>query len=498
MKKFIPSLLLLLSFGCEDGVFTANDASGIYASNYGPSGRGDNYYPGGDRYNDFEENPFINVGDVPVSTFSIDADGGSYSNVRRFLSEGMIPPPAAVRTEELINYFPLEYADDNDGHPISLNGEVSACPWDAEHKLIRIGIKGRSVPREQLPPSNIVLLIDVSGSMGSPDKLELLKAGFILLVEEFTAADRIAIVAYAGNAGLVLPATPGDQRTKIINAISGLGSGGSTAGAEGIKTAYAIAEKNFIKTGNNRVILGTDGDFNVGVSNQDELVALIETERDKGIFLTTIGVGRGNLYDGMLEQVADHGNGTYEYIDDIDQAKKVFVDEYHKFYPAAKDVKVQIEFNPLLVEAYRLIGYENRLLEKEDFEDDKKDAGEISVGQNITALYEIKPATHAIAFRTDPAFTIQFRYKRPDADMSIPLSLQVFDRGVRFEDSSESMRFTSGVAAFGMLLRNSKYRGTVTYDNILQWTSGSMTFDPFQRRASFAEIVRKASRLSGT
>ena len=498
MKQIILPLLLLFSFGCEDAVFTANNPSGSYVYSNGLSTSGEDYYTGGDRYNDFEENPFINVGDAPVSTFSTDADGGSYSNVRRFISEGMIPPPAAVRTEELINYFPLDYADDNSGHPVSLNGEVSACPWEPQHKLIRIGIKGMSIPREQLPPSNIVLLIDVSGSMSSPDKLELLKSGLLLLVEAFTAADRVAIVTYAGNAGLVLPSTPGDQRSAIIDAISSLGSGGSTAGAEGIKTAYAIAEKNFIEGGNNRIILGTDGDFNVGPSSQEELVSLIESERDKGIFLTAIGVGRGNLNDGMLEQVADHGNGTYEYIDDLEQAKKVFVEEYHKFYPAAKDVKVQIEFNPLLVEAYRLIGYENRLLENRDFEDDKKDAGEISIGQNVTALYEIKPASDAMAFRTNPAFTIQFRYKLPDADTSVPLTLKVFDTGLSFEASSESMRFTSSVAAFGMLLRKSKYKGTVTYDQILQWTAGAMTFDPFNRRAAFANIVRRASQLSGT
>jgi Ca-activated chloride channel family protein len=274
-----------------------------------------------------------------------------------------------------------------------------------------------------------------------------------------------------------------------------LDRGGSTAGAAGINTAYEIAEQNLIRGGNNRVILGTDGDFNVGVSSQDELISLIESKRDKGIFLTVVGVGRGNLNDGMLEQVANHGNGTYEYIDNGDQAKKVFVDEYHKFYPAAKDVKVQVEFNPEVVDSYRLIGYENRLLENEDFEDDEKDAGEISIGQNITALYEIKPATSGPAFRTTPTFKIQFRYKRPDEDVSVPLTLEIFDDGTSFEASSEHMRFTSSVAGFGLLLRNSKYKGSLQYDDVLNWTERALTFDPHHRRAAFREVVKQAADL---
>jgi Ca-activated chloride channel family protein len=494
MKKYVLPLLLLFSISCEDSIMTP-DSSRYYALNFNDSYAPMTGQPQGDRYNEFVENQFINVSDVPISTFSIDADGGSYSNVRRFLSEGAVPPAAAVRTEELINYFPLDYAEDDNGHPISLSGEVSACPWKPEHKLIRIGIKAKSVPREALPPSNLVLLIDVSGSMSDPDKLELLKSGFLLLVDELSSSDRIAIVTYAGQAGVALPATAGGEKTKIADAINSLGSRGSTAGAEGIRTAYAIAEKNFIEGGNNRVILGTDGDFNVGVSSQDELVKLIESERDKGVFLTTIGVGRGNLNDGMLEQVADHGNGTYEYIDNINQAKKVFVDEYSKFYPAAKDVKVQIEFNPLVVDSYRLIGYENRLLESKDFEDDTKDAGEISIGQNVTALYEINPRADGSAFRTNPAFTIQFRYKLPAQDTSIPLSLRVFDEGRSFMDASESMRFTASVAGFGLLLRHSTYKGSLTYNDVLQWTAGAMTFDPFNRRAAFAELIRMAGNL---
>lgn len=495
MKNFLTVFLVLLVSGCQDDVLVSDSSSSYYNSSAftlnGSAGENAGY--SGDRYNDFEENPFVEVAEAPVSTFSIDADGASYANVRRFINEDQIPPPGAIRTEELINYFPLDYRDDGNGQAISLNGEVSECPWQPNHRLIRIGIKGKSVPREQLPPSNIVLLVDVSGSMSSPDKLELLKKGFALMVEEFTESDRIAIVTYAGQAGVVLPATPGSQKTKILNALHSLGSGGSTAGAAGIITAYDLAEKNFLEGGNNRVILGTDGDFNVGVSSQEELVSLIESKRDKGIFLTTVGVGRGNYNDAMLEQVADHGNGTFEYLDDEEQARKVFVDEFHKFYPAAKDVKVQVEFNPMLVGAYRLIGYENRVLENEDFEDDKKDAGEISIGQNITALYEIRPAVNAPAFRMNPSFTIQFRYKQPDADTSIPLTLEVFDQGVLFRESSEHMRFTVSVAGFGMLLRSSKFKGTLTYENILQWSGGAMTFDPYNRRAAFRELVNQAA-----
>jgi Ca-activated chloride channel homolog len=494
MKKHYSILLLVfIVLACDDyssGTDSLSSPTGYYSN--GLSDMGDN--SGGDRYNDFEENPFVNAAEVPVSTFSIDADGGSYANIRRFINEGHLPPKAAVRTEELINYFALDYPVVS-GHPIGVNGEVSDCPWKPEHKLIRIGIKGETIPKEQLPPSNLVLLIDVSGSMSDPDKLELLKKGFKMMVDNLAATDRVAIVTYAGSAGVPLTSTLGNEKEKIKAAIDRLGSGGSTAGAQGIITAYQIAQENFIKDGNNRVILGTDGDFNVGPSSQEELVSLIETKRDAGVYLTVIGVGRGNLNDGMMEQVADHGNGHYEYIDDLAQAQKVFVDEFYKFYPAAKDVKVQVKFNTLLVEAYRLIGYENRLLQEKDFEDDKKDAGEISLGQNVTALYEIKPAS-AQLLRTAPTFTIEFRYKRPNEDVSHPLSLNIFDEGHSFTEASDQMRFTASVAGFGMLLRGSAFKGSTTYANILDWTSGTLSFDPQQRRAEFRNIVKKASQLN--
>lgn len=446
---------------------------------------------GGDRFNDFEENPFVKVSEQPVSTFSIDADGASYAYVRRQLAEGLLPPKAAVRTEELINYFPLDYPQPLGNDPVSVNGEVAECPWTEGHKLVRIGLQGKTIA--DLPPSNIVFLIDVSGSMSSSDKLELLKDAFEILVDQFDAQDRIAIVTYAGEAGVALNSTACNEKDKIKKAIDKLGSGGSTAGAQGIITAYEIAQENFIEGGNNRVILGTDGDFNVGPSSQEELIALIEEKRESGIFLTTLGVGTGNLNDGMLEQLADNGNGTYEYIDNLDQAKKVFVYEFGKLYTVAKDVKVQVAFHPEMVSEYRLIGYENRLLTEEEFEADSSDAGEIGAGQNITALYEIIPANSGL--EGIPSFTIDFKYKLPDSDTSLPLQLDIFDEGTAFNQASEHLRFTSSVAAFGMLLRESAFKGTTTYEQVLSWANGAKTYDPHDYRAEFLELVEKAKGL---
>lgn len=475
MKRILlasAAIFLIFATGCYKD-YSLND--GIY------------FEGGGDRFNDFEENQFLSVTDQPVSTFSIDADGASYAYVRRMITSETDVPKAAVRTEELINYFPLNYDQPTGGAPIAVNGEVADCPWADGHKLIRIGLQGKTIPN--LPPSNIVLLIDVSGSMSSDDKLELLKEGFEILVDQFDAQDRIAIVTYAGSAGVVLESTPGDEKTKIKKAINKLGSGGSTAGAEGIITAYEIAQENFIPGGNNRVIIGTDGDFNVGPSSQEELVSLIEEKRDLGIFLTVLGVGTGNLNDGMLEQIADNGNGTYEYIDNLEQAKKVFVYDFGKLYTVAKDVKVQVVFNPDIVSQYRLIGYENRLLTEEEFETDSTDAGEIGAGQNITALYEIIPTNSGLD--NVPTFTIDFKYKEPDSDVSIPLQLDIFDEGKSFSEASEHLRFTSSVAAFGMLLRQSAFSGTASYDKVIGWANGSKSYDPNGFREEFVELVGK-------
>lgn len=447
-------------------------------------------FSGNEQYNEYEENPFISVAEQPVSTFSIDADGGAYSNMRRFLNAGQEVPKAAVRTEELINYFNYNYPEPEAGQLISLNGEVSQSPWTPENKLIRIGIKGKSIPKEQLPAANLVLLIDVSGSMSSDDKLGLLKSGFIEFVHQMRPQDKLAIVTYAGNAGVVLESTSGSEKSLIIEKIESLGSGGSTAGAEGIITAYEIAKGNFVNGGNNRVILGSDGDFNVGPSSQEDLIELIEGKRDEGIFLTVVGVGTGNLNEGMMEQVANHGNGNYEYLDSFEQARKVFVEEWSKFYTVAKDVKVQVEFNPELVEAYRLIGYENRLLEEEDFEDDTKDAGEIGADQSITALYEIVPK-EAANVEVIPTFSIDFRYKEPAADNSKVLNLNVMDYERSFQQASEDMRFAASLAGLGMHLRGSQFKGNLSLDAIRQWVATASSFDPYGYKKKHLELLQK-------
>jgi Ca-activated chloride channel family protein len=449
----------------------------------------------GDTYSETEENNFVNVSDNPVSTFSIDADGASYANVRRFImQENQIPPKGAIRTEELINYFNLDYTFNNSSHPITLNGEVSSCPWNNSNKLIRIGLKGQPIQRNDLPPSNFVFLIDVSGSMSSADKLELLKNGFNYFVDELSDEDRVAIVTYAGSAGVALQSTAGSEKQTIKNAINQLTAGGSTAGGAGITTAYEIALQNFISNGNNRIVIGTDGDFNVGMSSQEELINLIEQKRESGIFLSVLGVGRGNLNDAALEQIADHGNGTYEYIDNLEQIKKVFIYDYNKLFTVAKDVKVQIEFNPANVEAYRLIGYENRILNNESFEDDTRDAGELGSNQNVTALYEIIPRDNP-KFKSVPTFSIDFRYKLPDSDVSIPLVLEIFDEGKDFNASSDFMKFTSSVASFSMLLTNSPFKGSSSYDNVIQWLNSTHLSDEHGFNSEFKQIVEKAKNL---
>ncbi|NBC09169.1 MAG: DUF3520 domain-containing protein [Bacteroidetes bacterium] len=494
-------LLLLAIFAIALSSCESGDIHSDTSRYNNPSATLDNQFNGGssdisgEGYNPIVENPFVLVSEEPTSTFSIDADGASYSNVRRFLNDGVMPPVDAIRTEELINYFDYDYPNVLPGHPIALNGEVSTCPWEQAHKLIRIGLKGEDIPQAEVPPSNLVFLLDVSGSMQSPRKLGLLKEGFQLLLDELSPEDRVAIVTYAGSAGVVLPSTPGSETEVITQAINQLEAGGSTAGAEGIITAYEIAQANFIEGGSNRVILGTDGDFNVGVSSEEGLIELIEEKRELGVFLTVLGFGTGNLQDAKMEQLANHGNGNYEYIDNINQARKVFVQELGKLYTVAKDVKVQVTFNENLVEAYRLIGYENRLLNNEDFEDDTKDAGEIGSNQAITALYEIKPAPAAGSSLQQPSFTIDFRYKLPDEDSSIPLSLEITDDGHSFAQASESMRFAASVASFGLLLRDSEYKGQTSYEAINGWASTATSYDPEGYKEEFLELVSKAKAL---
>jgi Ca-activated chloride channel family protein len=430
-------------------------------------------------YDHIVENPFLKTNDNPLSTFSIDVDAASYANVRRFINQQQLPPAGAVRIEELINYFTYNYPQPQRDDPFSINTEISDCPWNAQHKLVLIGLQGKKLSTQNLPASNLVFLIDVSGSMDEEDKLPLVKSSLKLLVDQLRAKDKVAIVVYAGNAGLVLPSTSGEEKIKIKDAIDGLEAGGSTAGGKGIELAYNIAKKNFIKAGNNRVILCTDGDFNVGVSSEDGLQRLIENERQSGIFLSVMGFGTGNYQDSKMQLLADKGNGNHNYIDNLSEARKVFVNEFGgTLFTIAKDVKLQIEFNPEKAQGYRLIGYENRLLNKEDFNDDKKDAGELGSGHTVTALYELIPtgikdtmlkSVDALHYQKvkalsqkdfdDEVINIKLRYKKPDGDKSILIEHPVKDENVTINSTSDNFRFAAAVAEFGMLLRNSQYKG---------------------------------------
>lgn len=468
-----------------------------------------------EEYSNIVENGFHKVADDPLSTFSIDVDAASYSNVRRYLNSNQLPPAGAVRTEEMINYFKYQYPQPTGKDPFSINTEISDCPWNKGNKLVLIGLQGKNIPTENLPASNLVFLIDVSGSMMDENKLPLVKASMKLLTEQLREKDRISIVVYAGNAGLVLPSVSGSEKMKIKEAIDALEAGGSTAGGAGIQLAYKTAQENFMREGNNRVILCTDGDFNVGVSSDDDMVRLIEKERNKGIFLTVLGYGMGNYKDSKMQQLADKGNGNHSYIDGINEAKKVLVNEFGgTLFTIAKDVKLQLEFNPAKVSGYRLIGYENRLLNKEDFNDDKKDAGELGSGHTVTALYEIIPAgvkseflkevdplkyqktghkSHSIF--NDELLTIKFRYKNPDKDNSELIVHTVTDKGVDINHTSDNFRFATAVSGFAMLLRNSEYKGNTTYSQVLNMASSSLGNDPEGYRKEFVSLVKKAEML---
>jgi Ca-activated chloride channel family protein len=465
-------------------------------------------------YDNISENGFHKVTDDPLSTFSIDVDAASYSNVRRFLNQGQLPPAGAVRTEELINYFKYNYPQPADKHPFSITTEMSSCPWNADHRLVMIGLQGKNIPVENLPASNLVFLIDVSGSMESENKLPLVKASLKMLTDQLREKDNISIVVYAGNAGLVLPSTSGSNKMKIKTAIDALEAGGSTAGGAGIKLAYKTAAENLIKNGNNRVILCTDGDFNVGASSDDELVRMIEKERESGIYLTVLGYGMGNYKDNKMQQLADKGNGNHAYIDGIGEAKKVLVNEFGgTLFTIAKDVKLQVEFNPSKVAGYRLIGYENRMLKKEDFNDDKKDAGELGSGHTVTALYEIIPVGVNSPFlkNVDPLkyqqqqvltssstelLTVKFRYKTPSKDNSELIVHPVEDKGISFSKTSDNFRFAAAVAGFGMMLRNSEFKGTLNYNTIMQIAGESTGSDAEGYRKEFVSLVNKAKTLS--
>lgn len=470
----VCSLLFFLLAGCskEDGFDTGYIES-----------LPDTY---NEKYKDYEENPFIKVADQPISTFSIDADGGSYANMRRFLYLGQTPPKASVRIEEYINYFTFDYKDPAPGENVSTESEIATCPWNPEHYLIRLGMKGLTIPLNELPNSNYVFLIDVSGSMNSPDKLGILKTGFKTLVDNLRDQDRIAIVTYAGEAGVLLESTSGNEKEIIKSAIDKLGGGGSTAGAAGITKAYDIAQKNFIATGNNRVILGTDGDFNVGVSSTDALVKLIEEKRESGIYLTVLGVGEGNLNDHMMEQIANKGNGNYEYVDNAKQIQKVFTHEISKFYTVAKDAKIQLTFNKNMIESYRLIGYENRKLNDNDFDNDSKDAGEIGSSQTITALYEVVMLD---VLNKEKYAQFDFRYKKPNGTQSRLITNEINMMPKKIESSSENMRFVSSVAGLGLLMKQSQYKGSLNKQMVLDLGKNALTFDPNGYRKEFIDLV---------
>lgn len=474
MKRSL-SLLLILFFwaGCSDN----DDVIGWdHVENYGD-----------ERYKDYGENPFLAVADYPVSTFSVDADAASYTNARRYLSLAQMPPKESVRIEEYVNFFTYDYPEPAEGESVSINTEVSDCPWNGEHHLIRVGLKGKHVPEAELAASNYVLLIDVSGSMDARDKLPLLREGFKMMVDELNDDDRVAIVTYAGKSSVAMKSTPCSRRDEIKRTIDKLRASGSTAGADGILTAYEIAQENFVQEGNNRVILGTDGDFNVGPSSYEELVELIEEKRKSGVYLTVLGVGSDNLNDHMLEQIADKGNGNYEYIDNVDQLEKVFVHEKARFHAVVKDCKVQLTFNPNRVESYRLIGYENRLMDKEDFDDDRKDAGEIGVDQTVTALYEVKLKNGG-----DGHFAaLDVRYKQPPIEQSRLLQHEIDGESVSVNQATENTRFAAAVVAFGLMMKQSEYRGTVSKSMILDLAGSAKSFDPHGYRDEFYRLVQK-------
>ncbi len=466
-----------------------------------------------ERYAHVAENGFVPVASKPLSTFSIDVDTASYSNVRRLLNEGQGVDPGAVRIEEMVNYFSYEYPEPNGRTPFSITTEVSQAPWAPDHSLVLVGLQGRHVDVKALPPRNLVFLVDVSGSMDSENKLPLLKASFSKLLDTMGPSDRVAMVVYAGASGVVLPSTPASDRKTILEALERLQAGGSTNGAAGIELAYQIAEQQANREGINRVILATDGDFNVGTTSDSALVELIEAKRKTGIYLTVLGFGMGNYNDTTLESLADHGNGNYAYIDTLAEAQKVLVTEASgTLLTIAKDVKIQVEFNPETVGAYRLIGYENRALADHEFNDDTKDAGEIGAGHRVTALYELLTPQQAKVLKgvdalkyqkpqantkSQELMTVKLRYKQPKSDTSELMSLAVANQRVKLDQSSETFRFASSVAAFGMHLRHSEYAAGTSPSSIFDLASGGLGKDPHGHRAEFLNLVRAAGKREG-
>lgn len=468
-----------------------------------------------EEYKEIAENNFKTVSESPLSTFSIDVDAASYSNMRRYINKGELPPADAIRTEELINYFSYDYPQPTGNDPVKITTEVGACPWNVKHRLVRIGLKAKEIPTDKLPVSNLVFLIDVSGSMYGPQRLGLVQSSLKLLVNNLRDEDKVAIVVYSGSAGEKLPSTSGSDKQKIREAIDELTAGGSTAGGAGIKLAYKIAKQNFVKGGNNRIILCTDGDFNVGVSSDEGLEKLIEQERKSGVFLTVLGYGMGNYKDSKMQVLAEKGNGNHAYIDNLQEANRVLVNEFGAtMHTVAKDVKLQIEFNPSQVQAYRLIGYESRLLKDEDFNNDAKDAGEMGAGHTVTAFYEVVPAgvksdftgkvddlkyqktkpTPAATNNSKELLTVKLRYKAPDGNTSKKIEQPLIDDNK--EKVSSDFRFASAVAMFGQLLRDSDFKGDATYDKVISLAKTSLDNDEKGYRREFIRLAETAEGLA--
>ena len=479
-------------------------AAGINVrGNYGNLGQSND----NESYARIPENIFKRVETAPLSTFSIDVDKAGYSNVRRFINNGQKVPQDAVKIEEMINYFSYQYPEPENGQPFLIVTETAKSPWNEDAKLVRIGLKGKDISSKGALASNLVFLLDVSGSMSDENKLPLLKSAFGILVDQLREQDKVSIVVYAGAAGLVLPPTSGIEKETIMQAINNLSAGGSTAGGEGIELAYKIAQENFIKSGNNRVILATDGDFNVGASSDRAMEDLIVEKRKSGVFLTVLGFGMGNYKDSKMETLADKGNGNHAYIDTMQEARKVLGTEFFgTMFTIAKDVKIQVEFNPNIVQAYRLIGYENRLLNDEDFIDDTKDAGEIGSGHTVTALYEIIPVgvesmyvrkvdslkyTNTVATSNNTElFTVKFRYKDPDGEKSKLLEKVVMDTNTAFEDASADFKFSAAVALFGMQLRKSVFINTFKKEDVIALAEAGKLDDKEGYRAEFIRLVK--------
>lgn len=452
----------------------------------------------------------------PLTTFSIDVDRAAYTNVRRMIFQnGYLPDKDAVRVEEMINYFDYHYPQPRGNDPVSISTEVSTSPWNKGLQLIRIGLQAKNIPTDNLPASNLVFLIDVSGSMHTQNKLPLVKTAFKLLVDQLREQDKVSIVVYAGAAGLVLPPTSGREKSKIKDALENLSAGGSTAGGEGIKLAYQTALQHFVAGGNNRVIMASDGDFNVGVSGVDELEKLIEEKRQTGVFLSILGFGMGNYKDNRMETLSDKGNGNYAYIDNLLEAQKVFVKEFGgTLFTVAKDVKLQVEFNPAYIQAYRLIGYENRALANEDFKNDAKDAGDMGSGHTVTAIYEVVPRNidspylvdklkyqlnlTSIGSNSNELCTVKMRYKEPDANISQQVEVVVKNEEIPFEKASESFRFAAAVSELGLLLRKSDYKGKASYNNVIEVASKALGKDEEGYRAEFVKLAKTAQLIEQT